>query len=197
MVWEVMGRGGNYCCVVGYVCLVIYIQGIVRDFDMCFVFIKYVIVVFFGQLCGIYMGWWCYLQVSWQLVFVVIQQFIGGMEVVDVGYVGVDEYFVDFFVLYIRQQVGIVWIVWCVQNWFFNICQIDVDYCCVFCVSIGFQQLWICQLFFYVLDMMFQGMVVVVVFGDYLFQQNDVGVQIFNDWFFIQFDGVVGGRMFC
>lgn len=48
MVWEVMGRGGNYCCIVCYMCLVIYIQGIVRDLDMCIIFIEDVVVVFFG-----------------------------------------------------------------------------------------------------------------------------------------------------
>lgn len=118
------------------------------------------------------------------------------MEVIDVGYVGIDKYFVDFFILYCRQWMCVIWVVWSIQDWFFNICQIDVDYCCVFCICIGFQQFRICQLFFYVLNMMFQGMMIVVIFCDYLFQQDDVRVQVFDDWFFVQFDGIISGRMF-
>lgn len=125
-----------------------------------------------------------------------IQQFIRSTEVIDVGYVGIDKYFVDFFILYRRQRTRVIRVVRSIQDWFFNIRQIDVDYCRVFRICIGFQQFRIRQLFFYVLNTTFQGTTIVVIFRDYLFQQDDVRVQVFDDRFFVQFDGIISGRTF-
>ena len=123
-----------------------------------------------------------------------IQQFTRSTEVTDVGHAGTDKHFVDLLTLYRRQRTCVIRIVRSTQDWLFNIRQIDVDHCRVFRICIGFQQLRIRQPFFHALNTTFQGTTIAVTFRDHPLQQDDVGVQVFDDRFFVQLDSTTSGR---
>ncbi len=112
----------------------------------------------------------------------------------DVGHAGADEHFVDLVALYVREQTCVIRIVRCTQNRLFDIGQIDVDHCRVFCVSIGFQQLWIRQPFFHALNTTLQGTTVAVAFSNHPLQQHDVRGQILFDWRLVQLNGTARSR---
>ena len=96
-----------------------------------------------------------------------IQQLASGAEVTNVGHARTYENLIDLIARYFGQQPGIVWIVRAAHDGFVDVCQIDLDNCCVLGVGVSAHQRRIGQPCLHALNPTLQRAYIAVAFGDH------------------------------